>query len=184
MDSTASHPNPRVSPSSPLIRKESPTLDKGASSLSTYHSNKLVSPSDGFNSISPSMDPSSLSLIKLSFRSGGHQKFMETLRTCIVSRAWEIEVTPITNGLSNFQPILGVSGILRNVNQTFQVNSSNLSDAFIDLSTLMKKASQMVQLSELIQAKLSKEQISEESQEMMNYKSHLIHLGISSPVTR
>ncbi|KAJ3292928.1 Vacuolar protein-sorting-associated protein 36 [Borealophlyctis nickersoniae] len=80
----------------------------------------------------------------------------------------------------------GISGIMRSVEQTNKVRDSALGEAFTDLNALMEKAAEMVKLAESISSKLSQTSSSEndESVDMAAFRTYLVDLGISSPVTR
>jgi ESCRT-II complex subunit VPS36 len=58
-----------------------------------------------------------------------------------------------------------------------------MTDAFQDLNKLMMKATEMVKLAESISNKLSKDP-SNENNELSTLRTHLLYLGIASPVTR
>jgi ESCRT-II complex subunit VPS36 len=58
-----------------------------------------------------------------------------------------------------------------------------MTDAFQDLNKLMMKATEMVKLAESISNKVSKDP-SNGNNELSMLRTHLLNLGIASPVTR
>jgi ESCRT-II complex subunit VPS36 len=58
-----------------------------------------------------------------------------------------------------------------------------MTDAFQDLDRLMTKATEMVKLAESISNKVSKEATNDDN-ELSTLRTHLLNLGIASPVTR
>ena len=59
-----------------------------------------------------------------------------------------------------------------------------MTDAFQDLDRLMAKATEMVKLAESISNKVSKDTANNEDSEMSTLRTHLLNLGIVSPVTK
>lgn len=58
-----------------------------------------------------------------------------------------------------------------------------MTDAFQDLDRLMMKATEMVKLAEAISNKVSKDPTNEDN-ELSTLRTHLLNLGIASPVTK
>ena len=67
-------------------------------------------------------------------------------------------------------------------NTTLETNET-MTNAFQDLDQLMTKATEMVKLAESISAKVSKD-ISNDDNELSTLRTHLLNLGIASPVTK
>lgn len=65
---------------------------------------------------------------------------------------------------------------------TLEANET-MTDAFQDLDRLMMKATEMVKLAESISNKVSKDPTNEDN-ELSTLRTHLLNLGIASPVTR
>ncbi|KAF8206575.1 vacuolar protein sorting-associated protein 36 [Mycena galopus ATCC 62051] len=90
-------------------------------------------------------------LIKISFRKGGDKAFYGVLRTAIKSKAWlrEIPIVQASVSANSIKgPILNASsltaGILRNVENSAQGRTTDMTDAFQDLEALRVKARDMV----------------------------------------
>jgi ESCRT-II complex subunit VPS36 len=58
-----------------------------------------------------------------------------------------------------------------------------MTDAFQDLDRLMTKATEMVRLAESISNKVSKDPANDDN-ELSTLRTHLLSLGIASPVTK
>ncbi|KAJ1980943.1 Vacuolar protein-sorting-associated protein 36 [Dimargaris verticillata] len=90
----------------------------------------------------------------------------------------------------------GISHIMRRVDQTHRATEDTLSDAFQDLNALRTKATQMVQLAQVLMEKSARQQQQQQQQasrvvqsptsstDENNFKLWLTTLGIESPVTR
>ncbi|OAC99508.1 hypothetical protein MUCCIDRAFT_149126, partial [Mucor lusitanicus CBS 277.49] len=65
---------------------------------------------------------------------------------------------------------------------TLEANDT-MADAFQDLDRLMMKATEMVKLAEAISNKVSKDPTNEDN-ELSTLRTHLLNLGIASPVTK
>ncbi|KAJ3066212.1 Vacuolar protein-sorting-associated protein 36, partial [Quaeritorhiza haematococci] len=93
----------------------------------------------------------------------------------------------------------GIAGIMRSVDRSNQATDETLGQAFRDLDALMQSAASMVKLAESISTKLAATSSGgsagagggggagggdDESSEMAAFRSYLVNLGISSPVTR
>jgi ESCRT-II complex subunit VPS36 len=61
--------------------------------------------------------------------------------------------------------------------------NETMTDAFQDLDRLMMKATEMVKLAESISNKVSKDPTNEDN-ELSTLRTHLLNLGIASPVTK
>lgn len=74
----------------------------------------------------------------------------------------------------------GIGGIMKTVESKTKETDVALAQAFSDLNTLMEKAREMVALSERLTLQLQKESgdVGDE------FKSMLVSMGISSPVTK
>ncbi|KAJ3222297.1 hypothetical protein HDU81_009996 [Chytriomyces hyalinus] len=145
-------------------------------------------------------------LVKLSFRQGGINEFAKALKAAISSKEWEksqksasesdgILPSSLESGTRslNISSIGGggISGIIKKVDQTNQVLDKTLSNAFQDLDALMSKASDMTKLAQSISARLAAASFSNTSgatsvddPELIAFRSFLVDLGISSPVTK
>ncbi|ORY04710.1 Vps36-domain-containing protein [Basidiobolus meristosporus CBS 931.73] len=132
--------------------------------------------------------PDILPYVKLSFRSGGHSNFAAELKNALSQKQWErVNEPEIGKKDNDFNPSLGgISGIMRNVDLNTKETDEALNQAFSDLDVLIQKAADMVKIAESITVKLSKEDPGDEtsSAATANFKTYLLNLGISSPVTK
>ncbi|KAI8839079.1 EAP30/Vps36 family-domain-containing protein [Chytriomyces cf. hyalinus JEL632] len=144
--------------------------------------------------------------VKLSFRQGGISEFAKALKAAISSKEWEktqksaAEIDGmLPSSLESATRSLnisssgggGISGIIKKVDQTNQVLDKTLTNAFQDLDALMSKASDMTKMAQSISARLAAASssnsggaLSVEDPELIAFRSFLVDLGISSPVTK
>ncbi|KAI8375039.1 EAP30/Vps36 family-domain-containing protein, partial [Choanephora cucurbitarum] len=115
--------------------------------------------------------------IRLSFRQGGHTSFLSKLKTALNTKQWEKKQTLVT-------PVRGVDAIEDRIQKTTLEANETMTDAFQDLDRLMAKATEMVKLAESISNKVSKDTANNEDSEMSTLRTHLLNLGIVSPVTK
>ncbi|KAJ7159161.1 EAP30/Vps36 family-domain-containing protein [Mycena crocata] len=87
-------------------------------------------------------------MIKISFRKGGDKAFYAVLRRSLKSKAWAANTTTPTSADPSVTDSnrSGITGILRNVENSAQGRATNMTDAFQDLEALMVKAKDMVRL--------------------------------------
>ncbi|KAJ6494675.1 vacuolar protein sorting-associated protein 36 [Mycena vitilis] len=91
-------------------------------------------------------------MIKISFRKGGDKAFYAVLRRALLSKAWAVGVGKATTAASSGAPAgsdanrSGITGILRNVENSAQGRATDMSDAFQDLEALRVKARDMVRV--------------------------------------
>ncbi|KAI8359961.1 EAP30/Vps36 family-domain-containing protein [Blakeslea trispora] len=118
--------------------------------------------------------------IRLSFRHGGQAAFLSKLKTALNTKQWEkvkqVSMTPVVRGV-------GINAIEDRIQKTTLEANETMTDAFQDLDRLMAKATEMVKLAESISNKVTKETQNEDS-EMSTLRTHLLNLGIVSPVTK
>ncbi|KAJ7761081.1 EAP30/Vps36 family-domain-containing protein [Mycena metata] len=93
-------------------------------------------------------DDATARIIKISFRKGGSQEFYTVLRRSLKSKAWAVGVRSVTPAVGDTTDNTrsGITGILRNVENSAQERATGMSDAFQDLEALMVKAKEMVRL--------------------------------------
>ncbi|KAF7239859.1 Vacuolar protein-sorting-associated protein 36 [Varanus komodoensis] len=78
----------------------------------------------------------------------------------------------------------GIVGIERKLEERRKEMDKNISEAFEDLSKLMEKAKEMVELSKSIANKIKEKQGDITEDETIRFKSYLLSMGIANPVTR
>ncbi|XP_044977406.1 vacuolar protein sorting-associated protein 36 [Hordeum vulgare subsp. vulgare] len=129
--------------------------------------------------------------------------FYGRLLEAIRARAWEAaaaaapaggasvaEGAPAEEDLAIRMPVVGVAGILRKEQETWESAGQNLQDAFQDLNALMSKAKEMMELAEKMRQKLltnSSSQSNSNDEEMgskQDMQDLLLSVGIVSPVTK
>jgi len=95
-------------------------------------------------------DDSAVRLIKISFRKGGDKAFYGVLRRSLKSKAWAAAVGSNTTSASDASGTdanrSGITGILRNVENSAQGRETDMNNAFQDLEALSVKAKDMVRL--------------------------------------
>jgi len=119
------------------------------------------------------------STYRLGFKEGGRDHFLNLLRETLKKRAWE-QKTQVKKKEGFATSNAGVGGIMKVVETRTKETDSVLQQAFTDLNSLMEKAKDMVALSERLTLQLQKES----GDATDEFKSMLISMGISSPVTK
>ncbi|KAJ7740907.1 EAP30/Vps36 family-domain-containing protein [Mycena maculata] len=115
-------------------------------SMKSAPSSRPASPDSSDNG-----DDASLRLIKISFRKGGVQAFYNILRRSLKSKAWEAgpgnsTASALTDPSTTDANRSGITGILRNVENTAQGRETDMNNAFQDLEALSVKAKDMMRL--------------------------------------
>ncbi|XP_040196277.1 vacuolar protein-sorting-associated protein 36 [Rana temporaria] len=143
---------------------------------------------------SPNKEPgpyqtSRYSYVKLSFREHGQIEFNRRLSEELTQRRWE-RTSPSPSIQMNKGPqagrikAVGIVGIERKLEEKRKETDKNISEAFVDLSKLMEKAKEMVELSKSIANKIKDKQGDITEDETIRFKSYLLSMGIANPVTR
>ncbi|XP_078078451.1 vacuolar protein-sorting-associated protein 36 [Mustelus asterias] len=132
---------------------------------------------------------SKYSYIKLSFKEHGQIEFYRRLSEELSQKRWErISVSqpmqPHSRSQAGRVRAAGIVGIERKLEEKRKETDKNISEAFEDLSKLMKKAKEMVDLSKLIANKIKDKQGDISEDETIRFKSYLLSMGIADPVTR
>ncbi|XP_032878154.1 vacuolar protein-sorting-associated protein 36 [Amblyraja radiata] len=131
---------------------------------------------------------SKYSFIKLSFREHGQIEFYRRLAEELSQKRWERISVPQPVPAGRSQPgrvkAVGIVGIERKLEEKRKETDKNISEAFEDLSQLMKKAKEMVDLSKSIANKIKEKQGDISEDETIRFKSYLLSMGIADPVTR
>ncbi|XP_072333184.1 vacuolar protein-sorting-associated protein 36 [Scyliorhinus torazame] len=132
---------------------------------------------------------SKYSYIKLSFKEHGQIEFYRRLSEELSQKRWErISVSQPMQSPGRSQAgrvrAAGIVGIERKLEEKRKETDKNITEAFEDLSKLMKKAKEMVDLSKLIANKIKDKQGDISEDETIRFKSYLLSMGIANPVTR
>jgi len=125
--------------------------------------------------------------IKISFRDGGATEFHRRLSDAVRARKWEqVTITPKAPNKPAQQKSTraGIVGIERNRAAKTEEAERDISVAFADLSQLMIKAKEMVNLSKSVSQKIREKQGEISDDETIQFQSHLLSLGVADPVTR
>ncbi|XP_031175860.1 vacuolar protein-sorting-associated protein 36 [Sander lucioperca] len=132
---------------------------------------------------------SKYSFIKLSFKEHGQIEFYRRLTEEMTQKRWEN--TPVSQPISTGTGsqagrtrAVGIVGIERKIEEKRKETDKNISEAFEDLSKLMVKAKEMVELSRSIANKIKDKQGDITEDETIRFKSYLLSMGIANPVTR
>ncbi|KAI8637424.1 EAP30/Vps36 family-domain-containing protein [Parasitella parasitica] len=121
--------------------------------------------------------------VRLSFRKGGQSSFLSNLRAALTTKQWEKISTPTTEPATSTKRGVGISAIEDRIQKTTLETNETMIDAFQDLDRLMTKATEMVKLAESISSKVSKDPTNGDN-ELSALRTHLLNLGIASPVTK
>ncbi|XP_072259794.1 vacuolar protein-sorting-associated protein 36 [Pyxicephalus adspersus] len=143
---------------------------------------------------SPNKEPgpyqtSHYSYVKLSFREHGQIEFSRRLSEELTQRRWE-RTSSAPSVQANKGPqagrikAAGIVSIERKLEEKRKETDKNISEAFEDLSKLMEKAKEMVELSKSIANKIKDKQGDITEDETIRFKSYLLSMGIANPVTR
>ncbi|EEC16642.1 vacuolar protein-sorting protein, putative [Ixodes scapularis] len=119
--------------------------------------------------------------VRFSFRSGGASEFYQEMQKALQKKDWLKMPTVDSRGK---KIRTGIVGIERQIQAKHDEADKNISAAFEDLSKLMDMAKEMVFLSKSISQKLKEKGSSLTDDETITFKSHLLSLGISDPVTK
>ncbi|XP_059912912.1 vacuolar protein-sorting-associated protein 36 isoform X1 [Gadus macrocephalus] len=127
--------------------------------------------------------------IKLSFKEHGQIEFFRRLTEEMTQKRWETPVPQTISTATGSQQTgktraVGIVGIERKIEQKRKETEQNISEAFEDLSQLMVKAKEMVELSRSIANKIKDKHGDITEDETIRFKSYLLSMGIANPVTR
>ncbi|XP_049521546.1 vacuolar protein-sorting-associated protein 36 isoform X1 [Dermacentor silvarum] len=155
----------------------------GVTNVLAHHSAKIVV------HVSPPTDEkhagvvqsSPFDYVRFSFRSGGSSEFYQEMQAALQRKDWLKMPTVDSRGK---KIRTGIVGIERQIQAKHDEADKNISAAFEDLSKLMEMAKDMVALSKSITQKLKEKGSSLTDDETIMFKSHLLSLGISDPVTK
>nr|CCA14138.1 vacuolar proteinsortingassociated protein putative [Albugo laibachii Nc14] len=131
--------------------------------------------------------------MKLSFKRGGRDEFHGPLCLAIDRKAWvEIKAGQLVDRRLQDRPFstsdAGIAGILRRQHEEQQRSAELTATAFSDLTNLMSRAKDLVEMIERYSAKVKSIETSSEknehADEMSLLNSLMLDMGIISPVTR
>lgn len=158
-----------------LIEKESATWTKSAKIIAHLSAILEEDKKPGPVKFSP------FNYVKFSFRGGGDKEFFNAFSEAIAKKAWEDLSHNYAQGK---QYRAGIVGIERQIRHRNEATGETISEAFEDLKCLMKMAKEMVNLSKGVSQKLKDKKGDVSEDETVQFKSYLLSLGISDPVTK
>ncbi|XP_069703210.1 vacuolar protein-sorting-associated protein 36 isoform X2 [Periplaneta americana] len=128
---------------------------------------------------------SSNNYIKLSFKEGLENNFLQIINDTLQLKKWEnLSPSGPSTQAPNIKLRTGIVGIERGIQEKQKATDESISIAFQDLSKLMGMAKDMVNLSKNISQKIRERQGDITEDETVRFKSYLLSLGIDDPVTR
>jgi hypothetical protein len=157
----------------------------------------------------PGKDPGAetrRSHVKLSFKSGGRDAFLESARKAVERKSWEITMAAPAEKRPRLEPVAvlhtpGIGGIMRKQVEDAKMDAALAKEAFADLNELERHAKQIVTLTETYAAEIARRKAadaaaaagaggasgaaSDETADMNKELGALItNMGIINPVTR
>ncbi|CAJ0581223.1 unnamed protein product, partial [Mesorhabditis spiculigera] len=133
---------------------------------------------------------SQFNCVRFIFRSGGEDEFFKKYDEALKRKTWERTPSGSSSGGSRTSGHpdrhrgLGIGGIEKRLVENHQRTHESISQAFEDMSKLMETAREMVGLSKSIAEKLRARQGTITDDETVEFKSYLLSLGVSDPVTK
>ncbi|VDN89297.1 unnamed protein product [Brugia pahangi] len=140
---------------------------------------------------------SSFNYIRLVFRNGGEDEvniylFFEKYKEAIGMNTWERSLSGCATSssvtLRNCSAVVpravGISGIEKRFAENHHRTHESISQAFEDMNRLMEYAREMVSLSKAITDKLRAKKGEITDDETVRFKTYLLSLGVSDPVTK
>ncbi|CAG9535295.1 unnamed protein product [Cercopithifilaria johnstoni] len=135
---------------------------------------------------------SSFNCIRLVFRNGGEDEFFEKYKEALGMNAWERLPSgcPMSNSVAlrncntSSSRAVGISGIEKRLAENHHHTHESISQAFEDMNRLMEYAREMVSLSKAITDKLRAKKGEITDDETVRFKTYLLSLGVSDPVTK
>jgi len=129
------------------------------------------------------VESSSFNHIRLVFKSGGMKLVSTKLQEALAMRKWE-QLAPVRKPPAARQIRSGIGGIEKNLANKARNTNVQISNAFQDLDALMEMAKPMVSLANTLSKKIRDKQGELSEDETVRFKSYLMSLGISDPVTK
>ncbi|KAK6056370.1 EAP30/Vps36 family protein [Cooperia oncophora] len=140
------------------------------------------------NSVGPQRS-SPFNYIRLVFRAGGEDDFHKKYEEALKRKTWQRSSSGSSSGGSRtsqgiqMRPV-GIAGLEKRLAENHQRTHETISQAFEDMSRLMETARDMVNLSKSISEKLRSRRGEITEDETIAFKSYLLSLGVSDPVTK
>ncbi|CAI5451630.1 unnamed protein product [Caenorhabditis angaria] len=145
---------------------------------------KLEKPKAG--NVGP-INSSQFDSLRLVFRHGGEDDFFKKYEDAIRRKTWQRSSSSSSSAGSRASGNLrsvGISGIERRLAENHQKTHETITQAFDDMSKLMETAREMVNISKSISEKVRSRKGEITDDETIQFKSYLLSLGVSDPVTK
>ena len=139
-------------------------------------------------SVSPSGSYSGSNYVRLALKQGGMRSLKGKLNEAISQKQWNVVIPPrniVRPAKAGQKPLrTGIQGIKKSMEQKHKQTDNQISKAFEDIDQLVAMAKPMVKLAKTISEKIRDKQGDVTDDETVKFKSYLMSLGISDPVTR
>ncbi|OZC09585.1 EAP30/Vps36 family protein [Onchocerca flexuosa] len=130
--------------------------------------------------------------IRLVFRNGGEDEFFEKYKEALGMNMWERTLSgcsmsntiALRNSNTMVPRAVGIAGIEKRLAENHHRTHESISQAFEDMNRLMEYAREMVSLSKTITDKLRAKKGEITDDETVRFKTYLLSLGVSDPVTK
>lgn len=127
---------------------------------------------------------SSYNFVRLAFKNGGMKNFTGHINAALSQRKWQ-QMAPVRKPPQPKVIRSGIGGIEKNMAAKARSTDVQISKAFQDLDALMEMAKPMVALANRMSKRIREKQDGDVSDdETIQFKSYLMSMGISDPVTR
>lgn len=144
----------------------------------------LDSPRPG--TVPPPGTHSNSNFVRLALKQGGMRPLTDKLNEALRQKQWNVAPRTVIRPAKPAQRKLkyGIGGIENAMEQKRKQTDKQISAAFQDIDQLMEMAKPMVALAKTISGKIRDKQGDVTDDETVRFKSYLMSLGISDPVTR
>ncbi|GMS89118.1 hypothetical protein PENTCL1PPCAC_11293, partial [Pristionchus entomophagus] len=127
--------------------------------------------------------------VRFVFKGGGEDEFYRRYEEALKRKIWQRNSSGSSSSGSRAshatnQRSVGIAGIERKLAENHIRTHESISQAFEDMSRLMESAKEMVTLSKSIAEKMKARQGEISQDETVSFKSYLLSLGVSDPVTK
>jgi len=126
---------------------------------------------------------SSYNFVRLAFKNGGMKNFTSKIQESLTQRRWQ-QMAPVRKPPQPKAIRSGIGGIEKNMAAKARNTDVQISKAFQDLDALMEMAKPMVALANKMSKRIREKKGDVSDDETIQFKSYLMSMGISDPVTR
>lgn len=139
-------------------------------------------------SVSPTGSNLSNNHVRLALKQGGMRSLKDKLNEAITQKQWNVILAPRNivrpGNVAPKQLRSGIGGIKKSMEQKQKNTDMQITKAFEDIDQLMEMAKPMVNVAKTISEKIREKKGDITDDETVRFKSYLMSLGISDPVTR